>query len=102
MRTYEPRNSCGHFYTQDDIETGFSRSSFVRILIRPAAVGEGEDVMEATDSNSRVKGGKRAWHSPKVEQLGNLRDFVKTGNAFGKSVLTTDGESMAGNESMAK
>ena len=58
--------------------------------------------MGITDSKSRVKGEKRAWHSPKVEALGNLRDFVKTGNAFGKSVLTTDGESMAGNESMVK
>ena len=56
--------------------------------------------MGTTDSKSRVKGEKRAWHSPKVEELGNLRDFVKTGNAFGKSVLTADGQSMAGNESM--
>lgn len=56
--------------------------------------------MGTTDSKSRAKGEKRAWHSPKVEELGNLRDFVKTGNAFGKSVLTTDGQSMAGNESM--
>ena len=58
--------------------------------------------MGTTDMKPRVKNEKRAWHSPKVEALGNLRDFVKTGNAFGKSVLTTDGESMAGNESMAK
>lgn len=43
---------------------------------------------------------KPVWHQPAVKELGNLRDFVKTGNAFGKSVLTTDGSSMAGNESM--
>lgn len=58
--------------------------------------------MGTIDSTPRGNTEKRAWHSPKVEALGNLRDFVKTGNAFGKSVLTTDGESMAGNESMAK
>ena len=58
--------------------------------------------MGITDSKYRVKGEKSAWQIPKVESLGNLRDFVKTGNAFGKSVLTTDGESMAGNESMVK
>jgi hypothetical protein len=56
--------------------------------------------MGTTDSTPRVNSEKRAWHSPKVEELGNLRDFVKSGNAFGKSVLTADGESMAGNESM--
>ena len=68
----------------------------------PLFTCEGEQVMETTNLKPRVTGEKRAWHSPKVEELGNLRDFVKTGNAFGKSILTTDGESMAGNESMAK
>ncbi len=43
---------------------------------------------------------KREWREPSVKELGNLRDFVRTGNAFGKSVVTTDGQSMAGNESM--
>lgn len=43
---------------------------------------------------------KPRWRQPAVHELGNLRDFVKTGNAFGKSVVTTDGSSMAGNESM--
>jgi len=56
--------------------------------------------MGTTDSKPGVKREKRAWHSPKVEELGNLRDFVKSGNAFGKSVLAADGESMAGAESM--
>lgn len=40
------------------------------------------------------------WRSPHVEELGNLRDFVRSGVANGKSILTTDGDSMAGNESM--
>lgn len=42
---------------------------------------------------------RKAWHSPRLEELGNLRDFVQSGNAYGKSIQTTDGESMAGNES---
>lgn len=43
---------------------------------------------------------KPEWRQPAVKELGNLRDFVRSGNAFGKSVLTTDGASMAGAESM--
>lgn len=43
---------------------------------------------------------KPEWRHPSVQELGNLRDFVRTGNAFGKSALMTDGSSMAGNESM--
>jgi hypothetical protein len=45
-------------------------------------------------------GEKPAWHRPTVQELGNLRDFVRSGNAFGKSVVQEDGSSMAGNESM--
>ena len=52
----------------------------------------------AATSNDTVR--KPEWRHPSVQELGNLRDFVRTGNAFGKSVLTTDGASMAGNESM--
>lgn len=44
---------------------------------------------------------KPVWRRPAVQELGNLRDFVRTGNAFGKSILITDGSSMAGNESQA-
>jgi hypothetical protein len=44
---------------------------------------------------------KPEWRQPAVQELGNLRDFVRTGAALGKSVLMTDGASMAGNESMA-
>lgn len=43
---------------------------------------------------------KPEWRQPSIQALGNLREFVRTGNAFGKSALTTDGMSMAGNESM--
>ena len=43
---------------------------------------------------------KPEWREPSVQELGNLRDFVRTGNAFGKSTISTDGQSMAGNESM--
>lgn len=40
------------------------------------------------------------WRAPKVEELGNLRDFVRTGAANGKSGAAIDGASMAGNETM--
>jgi hypothetical protein len=43
---------------------------------------------------------KPEWRQPSVQEIGNLRDFVRTGNAVGKSILVTDGQSMAGNESM--
>lgn len=43
---------------------------------------------------------KAAWQRPKLDELGNLRDFVRTGHAYGKSVLTDDGNAMAGGESM--
>ena len=45
-------------------------------------------------------GAKPAWHSPKLEELGNLRDFVQTGNAFGKSGVNSDGSSDPGGEMM--
>jgi len=47
-----------------------------------------------------VRAAKAEWRSPKLEELGNLKDFVRSGQANGKSILTTDGNSMAGNESM--
>lgn len=40
------------------------------------------------------------WSNPELKELGNLRDFVRTGHAYGKSVLVTDGNAMAGGESM--
>ena len=41
---------------------------------------------------------KLEWRAPKVEQLGNLRDFVRTGNGFGKSGTIPDGGSHPGGE----
>ena len=43
---------------------------------------------------------KPEWRQPNVQELGNLRDFVRSGVANGKSTVSTDGNSMAGNESM--
>ena len=43
---------------------------------------------------------KRAWRSPRLEQVGNLRDFVREGNAFGKSGDGLDGTTSGNNESM--
>ncbi len=47
-----------------------------------------------------VRAAKAEWRSPRLEELGNLKDFVRSGQAYGKSIQTTDGNSMAGNESM--
>jgi hypothetical protein len=44
---------------------------------------------------------KPEWRSPKLEELGNLRDFVQAGNAFGKSGPNTDGSSEPGGEMMS-
>ena len=52
------------------------------------------------DTKKKATDQKLEWREPSVQELGNLRDFVRTGNAFGKSVVRTDGQSMAGNESM--
>lgn len=41
-----------------------------------------------------------SWSNPELRELGNIKDFVQTGNAFGKSVLINDGQAMAGGESM--
>ncbi len=43
---------------------------------------------------------KRQWRAPRLQELGNLRDFVQTGHAFGKSGAPSDGESTPGGESM--
>jgi len=43
---------------------------------------------------------KREWRSPRLEQVGNLRDFVREGNAFGKSGAGVDGTTSGNNESM--
>ena len=50
------------------------------------------------EKNSSAR--KLLWHKPVLDELGNLRDFVRTGNAFGKSGVESDGESMPGGEVM--
>jgi hypothetical protein len=44
---------------------------------------------------------RTAWNRPTIEEMGTLRDFVRVGNAFGKSALVNDGNAEAGGESMA-
>ena len=34
---------------------------------------------------------KLLWHKPSIQELGNLRDFVRTGNSCGKSSPMPDG-----------
>jgi hypothetical protein len=41
---------------------------------------------------------KPVWRAPKVEDLGNLRDFVRTGGANGKSGTDRDSESSSTHE----
>ncbi len=43
---------------------------------------------------------KPAWRAPRVDDLGNLRDFVRTGGANGKSGPNDDGASKPGGEKM--
>lgn len=43
---------------------------------------------------------KREWRRPQVEELGHLRDFVRSGHAFGKSGGPADGSSSGNDESM--
>lgn len=41
---------------------------------------------------------KLEWRTPKLEQVGNLRDFVRTGGAHGKTGSVSDGSSSPGGE----
>lgn len=63
---------------------------------------KGEDRMAASNNSpaSEVTPAKRAWRSPRLEELGNLREFVRSGQANGKSGAPSDGASMPGGESM--
>jgi hypothetical protein len=56
--------------------------------------------MAGMDSAAGVKTTKAEWRSPKLQELGNLRSFVQTGNGFGKSGPTSDGNSDPGGEKM--
>lgn len=55
--------------------------------------------MKAVDSTHAATM-RPVWQSPKLQKLGNIRRFVQTGNAFGKSGLITDGASCPGGEKM--
>lgn len=54
--------------------------------------------MARNGDDERVK--KPEWRAPKVDDLGNLRDFVRTGHAFGKTGGPSDGSSTPGGEAM--
>ena len=45
--------------------------------------------MAALKSNDTDR--KLLWHKPSIQELGNLRDFVRTGNSCGKSSPMPDG-----------
>jgi hypothetical protein len=40
------------------------------------------------------------WQAPTLQELGNLRQFVRAGNASGKSGTVMDGSSECGGEAM--
>ena len=40
------------------------------------------------------------WNTPQLQELGNLRNLVRVGNANGKSLLLSDGSSSCGAEAM--
>jgi len=45
-------------------------------------------------------GTRSAWQKPQLQALGNLRDFVREGNAFGKSGALCDGGTSGNDETM--
>lgn len=55
--------------------------------------------MKSADSNRNAEG-RPVWQSPKLQELGNIRRFVRSGEAKGKSNGEGDGNSDAGNEMM--
>jgi hypothetical protein len=52
------------------------------------------------DLRAEARNGKRAWRSPRLEEVGNLRDFVQEGIAMGKSGPGADGTTSGNNEAM--
>ena len=58
--------------------------------------------MNNTDVTTRSAAHKPVWQSPKLQELGNIRRFVQTGNANGKSGTFIDGSSMCGGEAMGE
>ena len=41
--------------------------------------------MNTRESTSVAAAGKPVWQNPRLQELGNIRRFVQTGNANGKS-----------------
>jgi hypothetical protein len=58
--------------------------------------------MKTVDSTTYASAEKPVWQSPKLQELGNIRRFVQTGNANGKSGTFIDGSSMCGGEAMGE
>ena len=63
-------------------------------------VNEG-GALNSKDASAPQQPAKPAWRSPRLEELGNLRDFVQHGNGFGKSGPSSDGNSDPGGEMMS-
>ncbi len=56
--------------------------------------------MEDMDRTRLGTAGRTAWRTPELKELGNLSDFVRSGNAFGKSGAPADGSSSGNDEAM--
>jgi hypothetical protein len=53
------------------------------------------------DDAARNRSEKPVWRTPELRELGNLRTFVQTGHAYGKSGGPGDGSSDPGGEQMS-
>ena len=62
-------------------------------------LGKGNSHMNTVDL-PRVPAERPAWQSPRLQELGNIRRFVQTGGANGKSGTQHDGNSKCGGEAM--
>jgi hypothetical protein len=57
--------------------------------------------MTMTGRNDSITAGspkKQAWQKPEVREMGYLKDFVRSGHAFGKSGPSIDGSSSGNDE----
>src|SRR5581483_12271248 len=57
-----------------------------------------EHVMAGVDTSTDRPAPKRVWQTPRLQELGNVRQFVQTGGAHGKSGTHRDGPSGGGSE----
>ena len=58
--------------------------------------------MTRSEKGQPAGSGKLEWRTPRLQELGNLRNFVQSGHAFGKSGGPADGSSDPGGEAMTK